>query len=117
MQRRFLVLLAAGMLALGLAACSSSGGNKSSSASGATGDITIQNFTFASKPVKAGATVTVNNEQTGVEHSVTSDDGSSFSVNINGGSTATFTAPSKPGTYKFHCNFHSSMHGELVVTA
>ena len=32
------------------------------------------------------------------------------------GKTATFTAPAKAGTYKFHCNIHSQMHGTLTVT-
>jgi plastocyanin len=27
----------------------------------------------------------------------------------------TFTAPNKPGTYPFHCTYHSNMHGVLVV--
>jgi len=36
---------------------------------------------------------------------------------VPGGSTQTFTAPSKAGSYKFHCNIHSSMHGTLTVTA
>ena len=30
---------------------------------------------------------------------------------VNSGKDATFTAPSKAGTYKFHCKFHSQMHG------
>ena len=50
-----------------------------------------------------------------VTHTVTSDDGSSFNVTVPGGKTATFTAPAA-GTYKFHCNIHSSMHGTLTVT-
>jgi plastocyanin len=49
-------------------------------------------------------------------HTVTSDDGKSFDVTVNPGKTATFTAPSSPGTYKFHCKIHSSMHGTLTVT-
>jgi plastocyanin len=120
MQRRLLFLLVAGLLGVGLAACSSSGNKSSTSTSGpsaSTADVTINNYTFASKPVKAGATVTVDNQQSGVTHTVTSDDGTSFNVSVNGGSTATFTAPTKPGTYKFHCNIHTYMHGTLTVTA
>jgi plastocyanin len=119
MQRRFLFLLVAGLLAVGLAACGSSGGNKSSSSgpTASTADITINNYAFTSKSVKAGATVTVDNEQSGITHTVTSDDGASFNVSVDGGSTKTFTAPTKPGTYKFHCTIHTYMHGTLTVTA
>ena len=52
-------------------------------------------------PVKAGATVTA-------------DDGS-FNISIGPGKTATFTAPSAAGDYKFHCNIHSQMTGTLTV--
>ncbi|MGI8612722.1 MAG: cupredoxin domain-containing protein [Nocardioidaceae bacterium] len=39
-----------------------------------------------------------------------------FDVNVTaGGGTATFTAPTKPGSYPYHCTYHSSMHGTLVV--
>jgi plastocyanin len=47
---------------------------------------------------------------------VTSDDGTSFDVKVAGSGTATFTAPSKAGTYAFHCNIHSSMKATLTVT-
>jgi plastocyanin len=105
-----LAVLMAALLALGLfAACSSSGG-----ASSASDAITIKNFAFTTSPVTAGSTVTVKNNDS-VEHTVTSDDGSSFNVSIQPGKTATFTAP-KAGTYKFHCNIHSQMHGSLTVT-
>jgi plastocyanin len=36
-------------------------------------------------------------------------------VTVGPGDSATFTAPNKPGNYKFHCTFHSNMHGTLVV--
>jgi plastocyanin len=114
MQRRFYALLAVLALALGLAACSSS--SKSSSSSSGNADITISGTAFSDvKPVKAGATVTVKNED-GFAHTVTADNGEFNTNNIDGGKTVTFTAPSTPGTYKFHCNIHSSMHGELVVS-
>jgi plastocyanin len=63
--------------------------------------------------VKAGATVTANNNDS-VEHTVTADDGS-FNITIEPGKTATFTAPSDAGDYKFHCNIHTNMTGTLTV--
>jgi plastocyanin len=123
MQRRILLLIAAAVLAIGLAACSSS--SKSASASSSSGttpaagaaDITIKDFAFTTKPVKAGATVTVTNNGPST-HTVTSDDGKSFSTgNVDSGKTVTFTAPSAPGTYKFHCSIHTFMTGTLTVTA
>ena len=48
-------------------------------------------------------------------HTVTWDDGTSFDVSVDGGKTATITAPSKAGTYKFHCTIHSNMHATLTV--
>ena len=34
---------------------------------------------------------------------------------LPGGGTATFTAPSQPGSYPFGCRFHLFMQGTLVV--
>ncbi|WP_259376023.1 cupredoxin domain-containing protein [Rhodococcus koreensis] len=31
------------------------------------------------------------------------------------GETATLTVPPAPGTYPFHCTYHSNMHGDLTV--
>ena len=106
-----LVFVVIGVLALTVfAACGSSGGSSSSS-----GDITMKDLKFTvAAPVKAGATVTAKNNDT-VEHTVTADDGKSFNVTVEPGKTATFTAPSAAGDYKFHCNIHSSMKGTLVV--
>ena len=75
----------------------------------------MQNTAFnVAGPVKAGATVNIKNNDS-FTHTVTSDDGTSFNVSVDGGKTATITAPSKPGTYKFHCNIHSNMHATLTV--
>ena len=108
-----LALVLAVVLALAvLAACSSS--SKSSSGSG-NPVITMQNTAFnVAGPVKAGATVNIKNNDS-FTHTVTSDDGTSFNVSVDGGKTATITAPSKAGTYKFHCNIHSNMHATLTV--
>ena len=96
-------------LALLLGACSSSSKSGSSS-----GGITIKDLVFTSTPVKAGDTVTIQNNDT-VAHTVTSDDGTSFDVQVDAGKSATLTAPSKAGSYKYHCKIHSQMHGTLTV--
>ena len=48
-------------------------------------------------------------------HSVTADSGNAFNVTVQAGKTETFTAPDKPGSYPYHCSFHSDMHGTLRV--
>jgi plastocyanin len=111
MQRRLITLFAVAALALGLAACGSS--SKSSSSSSGSAQITINGFSFSPTPVKAGSTVTVKNDST-TKHTVTAD-GGQFNVSIDGGQTATFTAPNKPGTYAFHCTIHPFMKATLTV--
>ena len=77
--------------------------------------ITIANFQFASPPsVRPGATVTVLNSDQ-AEHSVTADEGKAFDVDVDGNGKATFTAPTQPGTYAYHCSYHPMMHGQLIV--
>ena len=81
------------------------------------GAITISNFAYEIPgAVAPGAEVKVINMDT-AEHTVTADqDATLFDVEVkeNGG-TATFKAPSEPGTYAFHCNYHPNMHGSLTV--
>jgi plastocyanin len=85
------------------------------SAPAAAASITIANFGFTSPPsVPPGATVAVNNADP-MKHSVTADADKAFSVDVDGGETATFTAPSAPGTYDYHCAYHPMMHGQLIV--
>lgn len=79
--------------------------------------IEIKNFTFTPpKSVKAGSKVEVRNGDS-TAHTVTADNGSFDTKDVGANGEASFTAPSTPGTYKFHCNIHSSMTSELVVTA
>ncbi|MEO6881096.1 MAG: cupredoxin domain-containing protein [Mycobacteriaceae bacterium] len=79
--------------------------------------ITIKDFKYqVPKSVKPGAKVTVMNMDR-VVHSVTADTSTSvFDVDADPGVPASFTAPTKPGTYTFHCTYHGNMHGTLVVT-
>lgn len=127
-------LLATLVTAAALAACgSSSGGSPATSAApaasaGATtaaagsattaagtagATITIDSFTYKTPEVAPGATVTVRNDDS-VRHTVTADD-DAFTVAVGKGSTGTFTAPAKAGSYAFHCAVHASMKGTLVV--
>ena len=77
--------------------------------------ITIENFMFNTpESVPAGATIAVKNSDP-AEHSVTADSGNTFNVEVDGGETKTFTAPSQPGSYPYHCSYHPMMHGTLVV--
>lgn len=116
---RVTLLLAA--VLLGAAGCAPGGGPGASppasatSASAATA-ITIRDFGYgAPLVVPAGAALTVTNMDS-AEHTVSADDGSAFDVEVKGsGGTATFTAPSKPGTYAYHCRYHPNMHGTLTV--
>ena len=77
--------------------------------------ITIADFSFAvPDSVAPGAKITVQNKDD-TAHTVTADAGNAFDVKVPGSGTGTFTAPSAPGSYKFHCTYHSNMHGVLVV--
>ena len=81
---------------------------------GAVATYSIKNFAFPPLTVSAGQHVVVLNEDTS-PHTVTADDHSFDTGSISKGKPGGFTAPTKPGTYKFHCTFHGSMHGVLTV--
>lgn len=62
-----------------------------------------------------GQTLTIHNKDN-VEHSVTSDEAGLFSVDIPANGTASLVVPDQPGTYPFHCKYHSFMHGTMTVS-
>ncbi len=78
--------------------------------------IEIKDFAYspATLTVKAGETVTVTNKDA-AGHSITADDGSFDTGVLSQNEAGTFTAPTQPGTYKFHCTPHPSITGTLVV--
>ncbi len=78
--------------------------------------ITIKNFAFSiAGKISAAQLITVKNEDSQA-HTVTSDTGGVFDVMVPASGTATLTAPSKPGAYKFHCSYHANMHASLTVS-
>ena len=111
-----LALLAA-LAGCGSTSAGAAGTSTAAAGSGAAGGsgtaITIKDFTFTTPAsVSPGATVTVHNMD-GLAHTVTADGGDFDSPAPAGNST--FTAPTKPGSYPFHCTIHPEMHGTLVV--
>ena len=115
--RRTVVSCACAVL-LTATACGSSGSSNGSSAGGSGGSsadtITIKDFKYTTPAsVAPGAKINVTNEDSAA-HTVTADSGDAFDDQANTG-TSSFTAPSQPGSYPFHCTFHPEMHGTLVV--
>ena len=80
-------------------------------------NVTIQNFAFSpmTVTVNPGTTVQWTNLD-GVAHTVTADNGSFTSGNINTNGTYSHTFTSS-GTVTYHCAIHPFMHGGVVVPA
>ena len=113
--KRGWAVLAVAFIAFGTSGCSGGAGAPAST-SASTATITIKAFSYEmDRAASPGETVLVRNEDS-AGHTVTSDDGTSFNVNVKeSGGTATFAAPSKPGSYPFYCRYHPGMRGTLVV--
>lgn len=92
------------------------GGNGGNQPPGDGSSISITGMSFPSTTtVKKGTTVKWTNND-GMAHTVTSDDGTSFSSgNMNAGASFSYTA-NTVGTFPYHCAYHSGMKGKLVVT-
>lgn len=121
-QRTFhvtILIVIAGILLLGCSKSnnSNSGYNNNPPPTTTTGSnvaISNMNFTPSSLTVKAGTTVTwVNNDN--ITHTVTADDGSFTSGDLKYGNSYSHTF-STAGTYAYHCKYHSSMTGSVIVT-
>ena len=81
-----------------------------STTAAAPAEILITGFKYqGADTVSPGAEITVTNEDIEA-HTITADTGTTFDVNVKVG-TGTFTAPTEPGTYPYHCN----MKGALTV--
>jgi plastocyanin len=123
-----LAFLAALLLLGGLvAACGDDGGDDAAKADASSttakadddaAEVTIvaKDFSLTSVTAKAGGEVYVDNQGPST-HTVTADDGSFDTKEVESGKQAELTAPSQPGTYAFHCTIHPNMTGTLTVTA
>jgi plastocyanin len=116
-----LALVAAASTACGNADVASSGTSSASApAPSPAGSsmktmIMIEDFAYETPTsVSPGAKVEVMNRDSEA-HTVTSDKGGGFDVTVAADATVTFTAPTTPGSYDFHCTYHSNMHSVLVV--
>ncbi len=89
------------------------GAGASSAPAAATMTIASMNF-GAPITVPPGSQIAIKNDDS-VEHSVTSDTAGKFSVDVDGNEQGTLTVPTEPGEYAFHCKYHPSMHGTLIV--
>jgi plastocyanin len=78
--------------------------------------VDIANFAYtpATLEVHVGDTVTWTNNDS-APHTVTSSDGSIQSGTMEQGASFSFTFTT-PGTFDYHCEFHASMVGQVVVS-
>jgi plastocyanin len=94
----------------------STSAQNSTTAQPAGGEIVISDFAYTvPASVSPGQQVTIVNKD-GANHTVTADANNVFDIRVSGGGgIETFTAPTTPGTYAFHCKYHANMHGSLIV--
>lgn len=119
----WLLFLSSGLLLL---SCSKGGGssdgynnnnnnnsNNNNTTTGNSVSIASMKFSTTSLTVKAGTVVTwTNNEY--MTHTVTADDNSFTSGDMNYGDTYSHTFTDK-GTYPYHCKYHSAMTSTVVA--
>jgi plastocyanin len=78
--------------------------------------VDIKDFMYeGDMSVDAGQMIMVTNDDSEA-HTLTSDESGLFAVTVQPGKTAMFDAPTKAGSYAYHCDFHANMHGTLKVS-
>ena len=107
--------MAVGLMVLVGCSSTSKRGTAPSTGASASGAVTIKNFSFSPTPLTArvGETVTITNRDT-TDHTVTDNGGAFDTGHIAPGTSKTIKL-AKAGTYHYHCNIHTFMHGEIDV--
>lgn len=79
-------------------------------------EVVISNMSYTVPPsVSPGEQLTIVNNDS-ANHTVTADENNLFDIRVSGGGgRESFTAPTTPGSYPFHCKYHANMHGVLTV--
>jgi plastocyanin len=94
------------------------GNNNTSNTTGATreaNEVWIENSNFNPTAITVAANTTVIwTNKDGMAHTVTSDATMFDSHNLPVGNSFSFQFTTK-GTYTYHCNYHASMTGTIVV--
>jgi len=111
------MVVLAGALALGTAACGSGGDDAAPAAGGDGRTITIKDFDYAPRDIEAkvGDTITVVNADA-ASHTLTAED-KAFDTGPFGKETKTFTV-SKAGKFTYSCTVHPYMpKGVIQVSA
>ncbi len=114
-HRSALVALVAATI---LASCSSgSTGQPTTTTGSATASaVSIEDFRFQPPEltVSVGTTVTWRNDEGGIAHTTTADDGTWNSGTLQPGDTFEVTFD-QPGTYTYFCSIHPSMQATITV--
>ena len=118
-HRAISLLVLLGLLALPLAACGST--STATKANPPTAvrrdDIVIGGYAYspAAHTVAAGTAVTFTNRDP-TAHTATTTSAPGFDTGtLKQGQSRTITL-SRPGTYRYYCQFHPFMHGSITVT-
>ncbi len=116
MSRAELVRLGLAVSIAALGACFSDRPATGPEAPGSGSEVRIDNFAFvpANLSVPTGTTVTWTN-QDDVQHTVSSDDGTTFDSGAFSRGRTFQLAAGPPGTYTYFCRIHPFMKGTLTV--
>ncbi len=117
-DRNVLPILMTLVAAIVLASCSSGTTQEPASTTGAAAAaaISIEDFRFQPPDltVPVGATVTWTNDEAGIAHTTTADDGTWNSGSLQPGDAFEMTFD-QPGTYSYFCSIHPSMQATITV--
>jgi len=85
--------------------------------SGEPSEVSIENFQFGpgDLTVAVGETITWTNNESGIPHDTTADEGLWESETLRPGDQFEFTF-TEPGTYTYFCSIHPNMKATITVT-
>lgn len=91
------------------------GGNATGRSAGTANTVDIKNFSFSPSPitVKAGAAITVVNDDNST-HTFTANKGAFNTGDLDSGQRGSVTV-ARAGTYAYHCEIHPFMKGTVRV--